>query len=148
MATPEEIVTKVAEVRLAGGDASEVLVPLYTDPICIEHAPAMQMDGPMPLAAVLAGMRAEREAFGKAIPDLRRESTYAAKDDSIVALQRMQGTLADGTRLDTSIRLTYLFQGGSIVKIIAGIDPASASVLRLTLASVASNLPEITGEDK
>jgi hypothetical protein len=148
MATPEEIVTKVAEVLLAGGEPSDVLVPLYTDPIYIEHVPAMQMDGPMPLAGVLSGMSAEREAFGKAISDLRRESTYAAKDDSIVALQRMQGTLADGTRLDTSIRLTYLFQGGRIVRIIAGIDPSSANVLGLALASVASNLPETTREDK
>jgi len=97
--------------------ALQVLGPLYADQIELAHEPRSEADGVVARQWLLDVSVRERDTFAESMPDVRREATWEARGDDVVARRRVRGTTPDGKALDFDSEVTYVLRGGVITRI-------------------------------
>lgn len=119
-----------------------VLEDHYAEVIELRHDPASPADGVHDRTAFIAGQAAELEAFQRAIDDFRQEDVNVTADgDAVVLASTLCGTLLDGRLLRVPVEVRYELENASITRLVATVDPASASMLGDALAAAGFTVP-------
>jgi hypothetical protein len=111
------------------GTWHEALIPHLAGTIEVCHHPdAAPTDGSVSAEALTDMMRGEH--LRAIMPDERQVAEEITVDgDAITAVQRLQGTLVDGTMIDIPLTQKFTFSGGKLVGIDHYTDPADTKVL-------------------
>jgi hypothetical protein len=131
--------------RAAGADrakSSELLASLYADTVQMQHSPPGPGDGPWLATTLVALAKQEVAAVGRALPDaLVHPPVVSIEGDALRIRNRIEGDLADGTRIDITTNTVFTVADGRIVGLRSEMDPTDAQTWIQVLTAGAFEVP-------
>jgi hypothetical protein len=134
-----------AAMRAAGADRTksrELLASLYADTVELQHDPPGTGDGSVPARMLIALAEQEVAAMERALPDSAAHPLEVSVDGDRLRMRgRVEGTLADGTRVDVMTNTVFTVAGGRIVGLRSEMTPEDMQTYGAVLAAGAFEVP-------